>query len=259
MFKKLLVFLVIFPYAAFAEPLNSQAEIWNSTEGLKRLENSQFKNDFYQLLNFYQPQINPVYCSIASAVIILNALDYDNIPSAKEFEIHRPQSAGGKVSEFHLYTQQTFLNEKTDKIKKREVIEFKAPKQVVDGKEIYDAGLSLKDYSQILFKVYGLKVKLTYAKKNDEESVGKFRETLKKVLIDKKNFIIANFDGQLLGLKVSGHISPLVAYDEASDSVLILDVALHKNLWHFVNVERLFAAMNSKDDETYRGYLVVGR
>jgi len=226
------------------------SEAWNSKEGLLRLERSQFKNDFYQLVNFYQPQINPLYCSVASSVMILNAIKYGEIPSQKSGEISKPD--GGKI-EFKLFTQEGFLNDETDKIKPHTIIKYQDPNQF----GIYDAGLSIADLAKILTKVYNLKVVLTHIETVDEKQEKKFRQTIKKILIDRDKFLITNFDGKILGHQTRGHISPLVAYDDSSDSVLILDVALHKNQWFWISVNELLKAMNSKDNDSYRGYLVV--
>jgi hypothetical protein len=56
---------------------------WNSEEGLHKLSRAAFKNDFYQLAHSYQPQINPLYCGIASSVIVLNAMRLESglVPS----------------------------------------------------------------------------------------------------------------------------------------------------------------------------------
>ncbi len=214
---------------------------------------SKFNNDFFQLANFYQPQIDPVYCSVATSVIILNALyKTSEIPSQKIAEIQRPEHKG--VIEFHSFLQSSFFNAKTDKIKQKDIIEYKAK----NAKGEYDAGVSLGDFAKIL-KSYGLKVKKVYANKNDKKSLAKFRADLKKYLADDKKFIALNFDGKILGTKTGGHISPAVAYHEESDSVLILDVALHKNQWYFAPVSKLYDAMNSKDGDKFRGYLIVWR
>lgn len=258
-FIKIISVIFIFAIAVSAEALAVGTEKWNSAEGLKRLNQSQFNNDFYQLANYYQPQINPLYCSVATGVMLLNAIEGNKIVSQKENEVQNPEALGGGVIEFHSYSQLGFLNEKTDVIKKREIIQMKAAKGIKDGKEIYDAGVSLADFSKILSKVYGLKVKANYADKNDEKSVNKFRDDLKKYLAENKKFIVVNFDGKMIGNKTRGHISPAVAYDEVSDSVLVLDAALHKNSWYWVGVGELYNAMNSKDDEKFRGYLVVGK
>jgi hypothetical protein len=262
--KKSVIFflLIIFSFPAFAdeETLENPAatEIWDSDEGLARLERSRFKNDFYQLINFYQPQENPLYCSVATGVIILNALNYGNIASQKELEVVRPENAGGGIMRYPIYSQKTFFNKETDKIKKREIIDFREM-TVINGKKTYDAGLSFDDFVKILSGPYKLKVKTIYAEKNNKESIDQFRDIIRRVLSDETSFIIVNFDGKILGKTTNGHISPLAAYDEESDSVLILDTALHKNKWYFSRVEDLYQAMNSKDEGRYRGYLIVRR
>jgi hypothetical protein len=261
--KKLLSFFLVI---AFSTPVLAQeiskeisfSHDFDSTEGIKMFERSQFKNDFYQLVNFYQPQKNPIYCGIASSVIVLNALNYGEIASQKDLEITRPEEVGGGVLEYTIYSQNTFLNEKTDKIKNRAIIDFKEKAKLKNG-EVYDAGLSLADLAKILSGPYKMKVKTIYADKNDAESLEEFRSVVKRIFAEKKSFIIANFDGKILNKKSSGHFSPIAAYDEESDSVLVLDVALHKNKWYFVKIEKLLEAMNTKDGETYRGYVLVKR
>lgn len=259
MFRKFLVIIsvltVFLSSPAFAKT-DKITTVWNSPKGLEMLNESQFKNDFYQLINFFQPQINPLYCSAATGTIILNALYYGDIPSQKSGEVVRPKDLGGQIIQFHSYSQAGFFNNETDFIKQREIIDFKSK---VSGKDSYDPGLTLAEFSKILSKVYGLKTEIIYAKKNDEKSLNKFRKNLKRVLSDDKNFIAANFNGKLIGNKTGGHISPIAAYDEKTDSILILDVALHKNLWYFVPVKDFYAAMNSKDGDNFRGYLIVRR
>ncbi|MBM5782882.1 MAG: hypothetical protein FJ368_05630, partial [Pelagibacterales bacterium] len=164
---------------------------------------------------------------------------------------------GGENLEFHSYSQQSFLNEKTDKIKKREMIKLKEPIKTKEGKEIYDAGLTLSEFAQILSRIYALKVTINYADENDEETLNEFRNHLKKYLSDNKTFIAVNIDGKVLEKNTRGHISPIAAYDEKSDSVLVLDVALHKNLWYWVSTKKLYDAMNTKDGESFRGYVFV--
>jgi hypothetical protein len=68
---------------------------------------------------------------------------------------------------------------------------------------------------------------------------------------------VVNFDGKVFGNKTGGHISPIVAYDEKSDSLLVLDVALHKNPWYWVDLKEMVTAMNTKDGENFRGYLIT--
>lgn len=257
--KKFSVFFILI-FSFCSEIFAAQIEIWNSEEGLKRLNRSQFKNDFYQLVNYYQPQINPFFCGVATGVILLNATNSnDKIPSQKENQAMRPQSMGGGIVEFHSYSQLGFLNEKTDKIKKRQVIAWQESVMTKDGKEVFDAGMSVIDFGKIINRSYGLKVQVKHVTNNDDKALENFRSDLKKYLADSKNFLVANFDGKILGRATHGHISPIAVYDEESDSVLVLDVALHKNPWYWVNISDLLAAMNTKDGEAYRGYVIITR
>ncbi len=228
-------------------------EVWNSEEGLKRLNRSQFKNDFYQLVNFFQPQINPVYCGAASSVMILNAFNYGKIASQKNSEIINPND--GTVISYPLYLQSAFFSKETDKIKKLSIVQFK--EKNLDGK--YDPGMIIADLQKILTQVYKTKTELTYVTKKDEESVKKFRKLVKEVFVDNNRFIISNIDRKVLKQKGSGHYMPIVAYDEESDSILALDPATHKMMWFWVELPELYEAMNTKDGENYRGYLVLSK
>ena len=232
---------------------NSFAEIvkWSSKEGIARLESSQFKTDFYQLADHFQPQINPLYCSAAASVIILNALNSKK-PSQKDLEVLRPEVFGGGNIEFKSYSQLTFFNEKTDKIKRRAVIEMRNLEE-----SHFDPGLTLEQLKRILREVYQLRVQMQYFSKAEESQINDFRDLVKNITKDKKKFLLINFHGKNLGLKTGGHISPLVAFDESSDSVLMLDVAGHKNGWYWVDLKDLVGAMNTKDGENFRGFLVV--
>ncbi len=256
MFKKNLLILVLIIQTSsvvFANDKISQDEIWNSKEGLEKLERSNFKNDFYQLVNFYQPQENPLFCSIASTTIIRNALEYGKISSQKTGELKNPKQ---KLLEYRIYSQQDFFNSKTEEIKKRDIIEYR---QISDKTNDYDPGMNLDDLTKILIEVDNLKAKATHVNIINNNSLKDFRNSLKEILKDNTSFVIANFDGKIVGKKTRGHFSPLVAYDEKSDSVLVMDVALHKNQWYWVDIEKLFSAMNTKDGEHYRGYITISR
>ena len=258
--NKIISAIFIFAIVVCSESFALENEVWNSGNGLKRFEQSNFKNDFFQLANYYQPQINPLYCSIATGVILLNAIHpNEEIPSQTVGEVTRPESEGGKIIEYHSYSQLSFLNEKTDKIKKREIIQLKDPAYKKGCKKIYDPGLSLSDFSDILSEVYGLKNQVKSIKRKDQKAVNNFREDLKKYLAENQNFVVVNFDGVVLGTKTAGHFSPVGAYDQSTDSVLIMDVALHKNPWYWVSLTKLYDAMNTRDGYMYRGYMVVSR
>ncbi|MCG8531799.1 MAG: phytochelatin synthase family protein [Desulfovibrionales bacterium] len=230
---------------------------WNVKEGQNRLGTAHAKNDFYQLAHFFQPQINPLYCGIASATIVLNALRQPEkkAPSQRALEVTKPQVWGGGQVPYPAYSQFTLLNEKTDAIKSRKLIQLKniTPQNTHDAKN-FDPGLTLAQLKGIL-ETYDLKADVNYA--DDPREIESFRAHIIKVLKDKTSFIVANFKGKTFGAPTGGHISPLAAYHKASDSVLILDVAGHKNPWYWVPVRDLYLAMHTMDGPHHRGWITI--
>ena len=240
------------------ETLVVDSDSFYNSNNIKKLQRSQYKNDFYQLVNFYQPQINPLYCAIASAVMVINSLNYLNIENQIENQTVKPN---GEVIEYKILSQQTFLNDKTDKIKHRDIINFKKPTARIKDKkswqDIYDPGLTLSQLLSIIQEVYNLNATITFV--SDFNHHNDFRQKLIKVLSDDNSFLIANFDGKILNKTTNGHVAPIVAFNKESDEVLILDPALHKNKWFWVKVENLVKAMNTKDNNSYRGYLIISK
>jgi len=234
---------------------------WNSKTGLDRLSSAQYKTDFYQLAHHYQPQINPLYCGIASSVILLNAFNQGSsvVPSQKALEVKKPKVWGGGSVPFHAYSQISLLNDKTEMVKSREVIRLQnINAENENNAKAFDPGLSLQQLSGVL-KAYGLKTNAVHADKDLEAGTKMFRDKIKAVLKNSTEFALVNFKGKKMGLPTGGHISPLAAYDDKSDSVLILDVAGHKNPWYWVPVQHLYGAMHTKDGDNYRGYVIVSK
>ncbi len=233
---------------------------WNSPEGLKRLARSKHNQDFYQMAHAYQPQINPVLATAASAVVVLNAmrLPQHNIPSQDGIEIAKPKALGGGIIPFPAYSQLTFLNAETDKIKDRKLILIQnATPENENDKSAFKPGFGLEELQKMLKQVYKTESVVTNASEDPKTGAAKFRETLKKVLTDRNTFIVSNFKGDLLGAATEGTVSPLAAYDAATDSVMILDVTGHKNPWYWVPVPALYAAMHTQYDDIWRGYIQI--
>ena len=65
-------------------------------EGLKRLKNSEAKENFWKLTRFYESQIRITSCGIASAAIALNVLGVEAPPSKY-------------LGEHRLFTQEEFF------------------------------------------------------------------------------------------------------------------------------------------------------
>ena len=228
---------------------------WNSKEGIRLLEQAKYKQDFYQLASHFQPQQNALYCGIASSTIVLNAFRQgtDKIPQSKFYEIEKPEEFGGGYINFATYTQSEFLNDKTDKVKDKKIIRLleKDPQL-----QKFDPGLTLLQLEKTL-KSYNLNSKKYYALENGKKGLERFKKDLKKTLNQKDKFIIANFNGQLMGILSGGHISPIVAYNEMEQKIMVLDVASHKQPWWWGDIEQFYKAMQAKDGKTSRGYVLV--
>jgi len=71
------------------------------------------------------------------------------------------------------------------------------------------------------------------------------------------DYVLVNYARRPLGQKGGGHISPLGAYDEASDSFLIMDVNPNRAPWVWVKADDLIGAMRTFDTVENRGYLLI--
>ncbi|MCC7446747.1 MAG: hypothetical protein IT324_04985 [Anaerolineae bacterium] len=251
----------IFMPSKFSPDENVVLVTWNSEEGLNRLCRSKFKQSFYQLVHHFQPQINPLYCGIATAVILLNAMRLPKgiAVSQRELEVQRPAGWGGDLIPFPSYSQLTFLNSETDQVKLRSIIRLEnASETNPDNAEAeqFDPGLSLDELSRML-EIYGVQVALHYAAEDIPDGSNRLRRTVKSVLGSKDRFVIVNFLGHPLGAPTGGHISLLGAYDSESDAVLVIDVAAHKNPWYWVPLTHLYQSMHLMTHNLHRGWLVV--
>ena len=225
---------------------------WNTDEGIRRLTRSMHNAAFFRIAHHYQPQINPFYCSIACIVTTLNSLRLakGKVPDQPGFNFTRPD---GTLMQYCLYSQLTVLNKQTDKIKMKEVI---APSINPKKKGIFDPGLNLKEVAAIL-KIYEAKAKIVMAAENLQEGIATFRNTVKSTLNHPEKILICNFFGRVKGMSTGGHYSVIGAYDEETDTILVMDTAAHKNPWFWVPVKHLYKAMHTKDGKDYRGWIVV--
>jgi len=138
----------------------------------------------------------------------------------------------------------------------------------VDLEEVKKIGITLTTFV-CLALCQGLDV--TYHL-GQESSIDDFRQAVRSSCIsnssddDNKNnktqrneFLVVSYSRKTLGQTGSGHFSPVAAYDETSDSVLILDTARFKYGTHWVSLQLLFDAMLPIDPATTksRGYILI--
>jgi hypothetical protein len=214
---------------------------FNSADSMTRLERAKAKADFFALANQFEGQINAGMCGPASGVIVLNALRVD------KFLVGIPK---GFDPFFKRYTQRAFFDDKFEAVKPKAVFHG-APNK--EGKR--DPGMQLRQLGDVL-KAHGLDVQVRVLddKLNDADA----KKELIANLASAGDFVVVNYTRVPLGQKGGGHISPLGAYDEASDSFLVLDVNPNDGkTWAWIPSAQLLGAMRTKDTIENRGYLLV--
>ena len=114
-------------------------------------------------------------------------------------------------------------------------------------------GMSLGELAGLL-QAHGVVVELHRA----DEGIEAFRQAVASNAAHGDDYLLVNWQRSVLGEEgEAGHISPIGAYDAAGDRVLVLDVAAYRYPWAWFPLPRMFAAMDTRDGDALRGWLVV--
>jgi hypothetical protein len=215
-------------------PLPADQIALDTPMGEKLLDEANARADYYKLSEHFVVQKNQGYCPVASGVMVLGALDVP-APEVKDWAGYRG------------FTQDNFFGDGAKKL------------------GLARGGLTLDQFADVL-RTHPLTVKAVHAADATESE---FRRALTTNLADPRDYIVVNWlrskidqepkDG--LAGALAGHWSPVGAYHEASDRVLVLDVAGYKYPPFWVGVPRLFAAMRTVDADSgkSRGWLEIAR
>ena len=116
-------------------------------------------------------------------------------------------------------------------------------------------GMTLAQLAELL-RSNSATVSMTYASDSNIEA---FRRIARQNLQTPHDFMLVNYERAALGQTKSGHISPLAAYDDQSDRLLILDVAAYRYPPVWVTTPDLWNAMNTLDPDSNhtRGFVTV--
>ena len=125
---------------------------------------------------------------------------------------------------------------------------------LIEGEAKRDYGLQLRQLAQVL-RSHGLEVVTRVV--DDGTDAEAIRREIAANLASGDDYVLVNYARKALGQQGGGHISPLGAYDEGSDSFLIMDVNPNRAPWVWVGSEDLIAAMRTFDTVENRGYLLV--
>ena len=199
-------------------------------------------------------QNNKIFCGPASSAMVLNALrlgkrgglPQDELSIARDERAWLPE---GFNPFFGKYTPYNVLNDRT-----KSRIEVLGKPIPIGGELKADFGLQLGQLAQVL-RAHGLAVTVRVA---DADADGEaIRREIATNLATSDDYVLVNYARKSLGQSGGGHISPLGAYDETSDSFLIMDVNPNRAPWVWVKSDDLIAAMRTFDTVENRGYLLI--
>ncbi|MBS0629419.1 MAG: phytochelatin synthase family protein [Verrucomicrobia bacterium] len=217
---KIIILLSIFT-TAFAN-----WEAWDSPEGISRFQNSNSKENFWKLVRYYESQATPTYCSVASSVIALNALSVE-APKSKTFGNYR------------MFTQAEFFSDEVN--------------EIIQQSEVARRGMSLNELSSVL-KSFPVQVKSYEALDYSEDEI---RQILISALRNPNQSVLAVYQRKELNQVGGGHWSPVAAYDEGTDSLLILDVAKFKYPPVWIDASAFIHSMQTTSINGYSRGLII--
>jgi hypothetical protein len=210
---------------AWPTPVLSQAMkplALTDPEGQVLLFRSRARADYLPLAETFLTQVNLAYCGAASAVMVLNSL-----------ALPAPETPG--YGPYRFWTQDNL---------------FSAPAAhaVVAPETVARQGMTLAELAGLL-AANGATVQRWHG---DTLSLPQFRGLLKRNLADPADRLLVNYHRSALGQQGGGHISPVAAYDERTDRVLILDVARYRYPSVWVPSESLWKAIRMVDSSSGR-------
>jgi len=231
--NKILCFIILFIFlsttSAFAG--NDPAVVyWNSEAGKLLRARIPADADYWQLSPTFAIQNTQTYCSVASAITVLNAMP-----------VKKPVDPA--YAPYAYFTQSNFFTPEITKI--------------ISPQAVLAMGMTREQMAETL-TLLGVKVKsIAGDTLNDDE----LRTLLQKALGDDGQFVLVNYLRAVLGQVGGGHWSVLAAYDAPSDSVLILDVAKYKYAPVWVGISTLRQAIATLDTNSNkaRGLVIVSQ
>ena len=224
-------------------------------EGLDRLSRSNAKTDFPYLANQFEAQSNRAFCGPTSSAIVLNALfageeDLPRDPS-RLTEADKKMLPPGFDLTVPRFTQESVIT-KGSKTRAQVLGE----PMLINGKEVRDGGYQLRQLDEML-RANGAKTHMQVV--YDELTLDEVRQALVENLHTPQDYVIVAYKRSAVGQQGGGHISPLAAYDETSDSFLVMDVNPTRAGWVWMPAETLVAGMQTFDRIENRGYILLSK
>lgn len=203
---------------------------WDSAAGRALRARMPSDADYWQLSPNFAVQMTQSYCSVASAITVLNAMP-----------INKPVDPA--YAPYTYFTQSNFFTP--------EVIKVISPQTVLA------IGMTREQMAETLTR-QGVSATSIAGDTLDDAAL---RSLLQKALGDDGRFVLANYLRANLEQVGGGHWSVLAAYDAQSDRVLILDVAKYKYTPAWVGISTLRQAIATIDTTSNkaRGLVIVSK
>ncbi|CAD6195297.1 unnamed protein product [Caenorhabditis auriculariae] len=181
-------------------------------------------NIYFKLASQFLTQDEPAYCGLSTLVMVLNALEVD------------PERVWKAPWRFY---HESMLD------------------CCVPLENVKRTGINLAQFGCLAI-CNRLNTRVMYGNDSNEFLVS-LRKTLVESVRGDDTVVVASYDRSALGQTGAGHFSPLAAYHEESDRVLIMDVARFKYPPHWVSLVDLQKALCSVDPSTKkpRGYVIL--
>ena len=203
---------------------------WDAPDGKAIRARMSPDADYWQLIPTFAVQQTQSYCSVASAITVLNAM-----PISKPVD--------QTYAPYPYFTQSNFFTPEVAKI--------------ISPQTVLAMGMTREEMAETLSQ-HGVSAKSIAGDTLDDDSL---RALLQEALGNDGQFVLANYFRASLGQVGGGHWSALAAYDAESDSVLILDVAKYKYPPVWVGIATLREAIATTDTTSNkaRGLVVVSK
>lgn len=223
----LLFFCLAIPACGYAGD-GSAVIYWGSDVGKTLRARIPADADYWQLAPNFAVQKTQSYCSVASAITVLNSMP-----------VGKPTDP--TYAPYAYFTQSNYFTPGVVKI--------------INARTVLAQGMTREEMAATL-EQHGVK---TESIAGDTLNDTALRSLLQKALGDDGRFVLANYFRAKLGQVGGGHWSVLAAFDTESDRVLILDVAKYKYEPSWVGIATLRQAMATMDNTSRkpRGLVVV--
>lgn len=191
------------------QPLPLHESLWaeHTGQGATLTKRHAADREWVSLRAHFESQIYLTYCGVASAVIALKSVGLKG-PGLSQKEFFVP-----------------------------------AAERVRSQQSVFYGGMSLAELGGLL-RAHGGQARVVHAATSSVEA---FRAEARANLARSGDVMLVNYLRSAIAQRSGGHISPVGAYDEQTDRMLIMDVSTYKYPPVWVQTATLFAAMNTVD------------